>query len=109
MRRQKKKSVDTSKIKCHWKIIKLQEKPTRQTRNIEFEVVQKRVNLVDLEKMLQNEPSVQKRGFDTAENGPSKVWAASNQPPKALGSNEHLCQHSRGIHHRSLPLQKFPA
>ena len=81
----------------------------RKNTSVEFGAVQKRVNLVDLEKMLQNEPSVQKRGFDTAENGPSKVWAASNQPPKALGSNEHLCQRSRGIHHRSLPLQKFPA
>ena len=84
-------------------------KVIRKIAEFEFGAVQKRVNLVDLEKMLQNEPSVQKLGFDTAENRPSKVEAASNQPPKALGSNEHLCQRSRGIHHRSLPLQKFPA
>ena len=49
--------------------------------NFECGAVQKRVNLTDLAKMLQNEPLLAKIGCDTAENGPSKIWATNTQPP----------------------------
>ena len=51
------------------------------TANDEFGAVQKRVDLADREKMLQNEPMIVKFGFDIAENGPSKVSVISNLPP----------------------------
>ena len=36
-----------------------------------------------LKKMLQNESSVAKIGFDAAEKGPSEVWSI-NQPPSLM-------------------------
>ena len=46
---------------------------TQFSRIFEFGAVQKFVNLVDLEKMLQNEYLVANIGFDSAENEPLKV------------------------------------
>ena len=56
--------------------------------DVEFGVVHKRFNLLDLEKCCRVIFLVPKVGFNTAENGPSKV--VSNQPRNTPGSNEHL-------------------
>ena len=53
----------------------LEQKITKKMTKIydEFGAVQKNANLVDLEKLLQNEYLVAKIGVDRAENEPSKV------------------------------------
>ena len=61
------------------------------TANDEFGAVQKRVDLADREKMLQNEPMIVKFGFDIAENGPSKVSVTNTYPrPRYSGSYQYL-------------------
>ena len=59
---------------------------------------------ISCEKMLQNGPLIAKIGFDTAENGPSKVWdtgissgipvRAPLVPVKPIPSGRHACAHS---------------
>ena len=39
-----------------------------------MEQCKKRVTVVDVENILQTEPSITKFGFDTTENGPPKFW-----------------------------------
>ena len=71
--------------------------------DVEFGVVHKRFNLLDLEKYCRVIFLVPKVGFNTAENGPSKV--VSNQPRNTSGSNEHLgAQMHCSTPHKSLTI-----
>ena len=60
----------------------------------------KSVRVSQIKKILQNEPI----GFDTAENGPSKVWA-TKQIPTPPGSNKHLWRQDRVQELRGLLLE----
>ena len=51
-----------------------------------FGALQKSANLVDLEKLLQNEYLTAKFGFDTAENEPRQVCGTSRAREGSLGS-----------------------
>ena len=55
----------------------------RRAVNVECGAMQKRVNLVDLEKMKMdgNEAFIAKFGVDATETGPSKVWVTYPRPP----------------------------
>ena len=64
------------------KICETQRKPA----NVDFGVMRKLANLVDVGKILQYEPTVAKIGLDTTENVPSKLWATMQ--PRAGWSNE---------------------
>ena len=58
----------------------------RKPANVDFGVIQKLANLVDVGKILQYEPTVAKIGLGTTENEPSKLWATMQ--PRAGWSNE---------------------
>ena len=56
----------------------------RKSENFEFGAVQEPVNLIDLEKCRKIRLLFAKIGFDTAENGSSKV-SVTNRPPTRPG------------------------